>query len=57
MKSAGLATGAELDWLLNESQELRAIFVQAALTARLNDQASRDKSANDTDKDRRRRQP
>ena len=57
LKSAGLATGAELDWLLNESRELRAIFVQAALTARLNDQASREKTTNETDQDRRRRQP
>ena len=57
LKSAGLATGAELDWLLNESRELRAIFVQAARTARLNDQASREKTKNDADQARRRRHP
>jgi four helix bundle protein len=57
LKSAGLASGAELDWLLNESRELRAIFVQAALTARLNEQALREKMANDTDQGSRRRQP
>ena len=57
VKRAGLAGGAELDWLLNESRDLRAIFVQAALTARLNEQASREKTANDTDQDGRRRQP
>ena len=33
---AGLASGAELDWLLNESRELRAIFVKSVKTARSN---------------------
>jgi four helix bundle protein len=36
LKKSGLSTGPELDWLLAESRELRAIFVQAVVTARLN---------------------
>jgi len=57
LKNAGLASGAELDWLLNESRELRAIFVQAARTARLKDQASRDKTKSDANQIKRRTQP
>ena len=57
LKSAGLAAGEELDWLLAESRELRAIFVHAARTARLNDRASREKRKNGADQVRRRRQP
>ena len=58
LKSAGLATGEELDWLLDESRELRAIFVQAARTARLNDRrSSREKKKNDAGQASRRRQP
>src|SRR4030095_1644908 len=57
LKSAGLATGEELDWLLDESRELRAIFVQAARTAKLTDRASRERRQNDTGQVRRRRQP
>ena len=40
LKQADGASGAELDWLLNESRELRAIFVQSVKTARLNYQRS-----------------
>ena len=36
LKEAGLTSGAELDWLLAESRELRAIFVKAVKTARAN---------------------
>jgi len=37
MKS-GLASGAELEWLLRESGELRAIFAKSLTTARQNHQ-------------------
>jgi four helix bundle protein len=40
LKKSGLSAGPELDWLLAESRELRAIFVQAVFTARLNDRKS-----------------
>jgi four helix bundle protein len=40
LKKSGLSAGPELDWLLGESRELRAIFVQAVVTARLNDRKS-----------------
>jgi len=33
---SGLASGAELDWLLQESRELRAIFSKSLTTARAN---------------------
>ena len=36
LKQADEAAGPELDWLLNESRERRAIFVQSVKTARLN---------------------
>ena len=36
LKEAGLTSGPELDWLLHESRQLRAIFVQAVKTARAN---------------------
>jgi hypothetical protein len=38
LKKAGLSTGVELDWLLRESGELRAIFVKSLGTARANNQ-------------------
>jgi len=41
LKDAGLAAGQELEWLLNESREIRAIFVQSAATARANQRAAR----------------
>jgi four helix bundle protein len=40
LKKSGLSVGPELDWLLGESRELRAIFVQAVATARLNQKRS-----------------
>jgi len=40
LKTSGSAAGPEIDWLLRESRELRAIFVQAVKTARLNAQRS-----------------
>ena len=43
LKRSGLSAGPELDWLLAESRELRAIFVQAVVTARLNDKMSHQK--------------
>jgi four helix bundle protein len=42
LKKSSLSAGPDLDWLLAESRELRAIFVQAVATARLNDKRSRD---------------
>jgi hypothetical protein len=36
LKNAGLAAGSELDWLLQESGELRAIFGKSLQTARAN---------------------
>ena len=36
LKNAGLAAGNELDWLLQESGELRAIFGKSLGTARAN---------------------
>jgi four helix bundle protein len=42
LKESGSAAGTELDWLVNESRELRAIFVQAVKTARLNQQRSQE---------------
>jgi hypothetical protein len=36
LKNAGLAAGSELDWLLQESGELRAIFGKSLGTARAN---------------------
>ena len=36
LKESGSAAGAELEWLIQESRELRAIFVQALKTARRN---------------------
>ena len=43
LKRSGLSAGPELDWLLGESRELRAIFVQAVVTARLNNKKSHEK--------------
>ena len=40
LKESGSAAGSELDWLVNESRELRAIFLQAVKTARLNEQGT-----------------
>jgi hypothetical protein len=42
LKKSSLSAGPDLDWLLAESRELRAIFVQAVATARLNDKRSRE---------------
>jgi four helix bundle protein len=36
LQESGLASGSELGWLLQESRELRAIFVASATTARTN---------------------
>ena len=36
LKESGSAAGAELEWLVQENRELRAIFVQALKTARRN---------------------
>ena len=36
LKNAGLSAGSELDWLLQESGELRAIFGKSLGTARAN---------------------
>ena len=36
LKQTGDASGPELEWLLDESRELRAIFVQSVKTARRN---------------------
>ena len=36
LREADLTSGAELEWLLNESRQLRAIFVKAVKTARAN---------------------
>lgn len=36
LAKTGLSSGAELDWLLHESGELRAIFAKSLTTARLN---------------------
>ena len=47
LKQADEASGPELDWLINESRELRAIFVQSVKTARLNYQRSRGSDAVD----------
>ena len=42
IREAGLASGTELDWLLREAGELRAIFSASLTTARLNyDQQNR----------------
>jgi four helix bundle protein len=38
LKASGSAAGSEIDWLVGESRELRAIFVQAVKTARFNAQ-------------------
>jgi four helix bundle protein len=37
LKETSVAAGPEFEWLLNESHELRAIFLQAVRTARLRD--------------------
>jgi len=42
LKESGSAAGTELDWLIGESRELRAIFVQALKTARMNAQRSQE---------------
>ena len=41
LRQAGLAAGPELEWLLNESRELRAIFVKSVSTARSNHRKSK----------------
>ena len=38
MKDSGLASGQELEWLIDESRQLRAIFVRSVTTARSNHQ-------------------
>ena len=40
LKESGAASGSELEWLLQESRELRAIFVASATTARANHRKS-----------------
>jgi hypothetical protein len=35
-KESGIASGSELEWLIGESGELRAIFFASVTTARLN---------------------
>ena len=42
LKESGLASGAELEWLLDESAELRAILFASVTTARLNQRALQD---------------
>jgi four helix bundle protein len=41
LRESGLGSGNEFDWLLNESRELRAIFVASAKTARANHRQSK----------------
>jgi four helix bundle protein len=43
IKDAGVATGAELEWLLDESGQLRAIFFRSLTTARRNHRGGRKK--------------
>jgi four helix bundle protein len=40
LKETRVSTSSELEWLLDESRQLRAIFLQASKTARINDQYS-----------------
>jgi four helix bundle protein len=39
LRESELANGPELDWLIDESRELRAIFVRSVTTARANRQS------------------
>jgi four helix bundle protein len=41
LRESGLGSGNEFEWLLNESRELRAIFVASAKTARANHRQSK----------------
>ena len=41
VKESALASGAELEWLLRESGELRAILFSSVTTARLNQRATK----------------
>jgi len=41
VQQTGLAAGPELEWLMNESCELRAIFAKSVSTARANERASK----------------
>ena len=41
LKESSLASGAELDCLIDESRQLRAIFLQCLKTAKLNDRRHR----------------
>jgi four helix bundle protein len=41
LRESGAASGSEFRWLLNESRELRAIFVASAKTARANSPKSK----------------
>lgn len=36
LRESGVGSGSEFEWLLNESRELRAIFVASATSARAN---------------------
>lgn len=45
VKESGLARGGELEWLVGESGELRAILFASVTTARLNQRASLDHEA------------
>jgi four helix bundle protein len=42
LRESGFGLGSEFEWLLNESRELRAIFVASARTARANYRKSQD---------------
>ena len=41
LEESGAGSGREFEWLLNESRELRAIFVASATTARANHRKSK----------------
>jgi four helix bundle protein len=41
LQESGLGSGKEFEWLLDESRELRAIFVASARTARANHRQSK----------------
>jgi four helix bundle protein len=40
LRDSGLAGGSELDWLLDESRQLRAVFASPLTTARANQRSS-----------------
>lgn len=46
LRESGVGFGAEFDWLLGESRELRAIFVASAKTARANYRKPSNRSSN-----------